>query len=165
MEKFLEIAYLPITIPLWQLVLYAGLLAFFTLTGRIRSGLLAGYLFILYWAYASHLPGAAAGWAEMGAYALLGVILIAFPIFGFFVRTDRGVSMFFLTSDLLRLRRSLLGRMDALERTVLNEFRSKLKDQPWDLGKIPRDIDAKLVRLRPGLGEEKVAANSGSERS
>jgi hypothetical protein len=133
------------------------------LTGRVRSGFVAGYLFILYWSYAVFGPdffrAAGVGWAQAATYALFGLILITLLIYALFFKTDGGPSTFSLGRDILHLRKSLLRRMDDMEKAVLAEFHSRLRGEAWELGEIPQEIDAKLLALRPPLEEEKAMAS------
>jgi len=161
MEKVLEVALMEFGIPLWQIIVYIGFLGFFMLTWRIKAFFATSYLFILYWGYAIFRPYFLAtvgtglipiAVCVLFALALAGLLLYALSL-------DMEIESFpsFPTREVAHLRKTLLRRMDKMEKALFSETQTKFKEEGWKLEEIQQEMDTKLLTLQSRLEEENAA--------
>lgn len=88
MDTIYDLGLISLSIPVWQLAFYIGLVAFFMVGRKTSWALLTTYLFGLYWGYylfGQDLLGAAHGnTAVETVYITFGLLLAAFSLMALF---------------------------------------------------------------------------------
>ena len=145
MENLQRLLLSELGIPAWQLVLFVGLISFFTFTHRVRIGLIAAYLLQIYWnfyVFRAYLFSVAGGdFLALAAYILFGIALAGLSLYTFFFFRESSHFPGLAGLEISRLRRTLLKRMESMESAVLGAaaeiavLQAKLQGTMEDLGK------------------------------
>lgn len=77
-----------LVIPAWQMGLFVGLVGLFMLQGRIQLGLIATYLFVLYWGFIlswpSFIVAAGGNLSALTLYIVCGLTITFLAVLAFF---------------------------------------------------------------------------------
>jgi chromosome segregation ATPase len=88
MQAFQPLFHFNLPIPVWQIVLYVGLMSFFLIVHKVRLSLITSYLFILFWLYYSFrgdlVSVAKQDFVVKNVYDLFGFVLVGLGVFAFF---------------------------------------------------------------------------------
>ena len=88
MQAFQPLFHFNLPIPVWQIVLYVGLMSFFLIAHKVRLSLITSYLFILFWLYYSFRGDLVSvtkhDFVVKNVYDLFGFVLVGLGVFAFF---------------------------------------------------------------------------------
>lgn len=122
MESLRGLVFSQLDIPAWQILLYIGLNSFFMLSRRTRSCLVTTYLFALYWTFylfrAYWLSNAQGDFLILAAYVLFAFAVMGLLLYAFFF-DERHHFPGFSSYEIARLQRTLLKRIERMEKAVL----------------------------------------------
>jgi predicted nucleic acid-binding Zn-ribbon protein len=163
MQAFQPLFYFNLPIPVWQIVLYVGLMSFFLIAHKIRLSLITSYLFILFWLYYSFrgdlVSVAKQDFVVKNVYDLFGFVLVGLGVFAFFF-LERGNVVLLENSkkrngDIADLKFKLKKaekRTRSLELEV-EETQSGLHSQASGLKRV---LDAKIDELEDRLEDREA---------
>ncbi len=163
MQAFQPLFHFNLPIPVWQIVLYVGLMSFFLIARKVRISLITSYLFILFWLYYSFrgdlVSVAKQDFVVKNVYDLFGFVLVGLGVFAFFF-LERGNEVLLENSkkrngDIADLKLKLKKaekRTRSLEMDV-EETQSGLASQASGLKRV---LDAKIDELEDRLEDREA---------
>ncbi len=154
MENLQRLLLSELGIPAWQLVLFVGLISFFILTYRVRVGLIATYLLVLYWNYyvfRDYLYSVASGnFLALIAYVLFGLALAGLSLYTCFYFRESGHLPGFPGFEISRLRGILLKRMEKMESAVL-EAEARTVNEVREFNYLRQKVEDRFLPLEAQL--------------
>jgi chromosome segregation ATPase len=163
MQAFEPLFYFNLPIPVWQIVLYVGLMSFFLIAHKVRLSLITSYLFILFWLYYSFRGDLVSvtkqDFVVKNVYDLFGFVLVGLGVFAFFF-LERGNDVLPETlkkrsgeiADLKFKLKKAEKRTRSLEMEV-EETQSGLQSQASGLKRV---LDAKIDELEDRLEDREA---------
>lgn len=163
MQAFQPLFYFNLPIPVWQIVLYVGLMSFFLIAHKVRLSLITSYLFILFWLYYSFrgdlVSVAKQDFVVKNVYDLFGFVLVGLGVFAFFF-LERGNEVLLENlkkrsgeiADLKSKLKKAEKRTRSLELEV-EETQSGLHSQASGLKRV---LDAKIDELEDRLEDREA---------
>lgn len=166
MENLQRLLLSELGIPAWQLVFFVGLISFFILTYRIRVGLVATYLIVLYWNYyvfRDYLYSVASGnFLALIAYVLFGLALAGLSLYTCFYFRESGPLPGLPGFEISRLRGILLKRMEKMESAVL-EAEARTVNEVREFNCLRQKVEDRFLPLEAQLQrKEEAFSSSGS---
>ena len=166
MENLQRLLLSELGIPAWQLVFFVGLISFFILTYRIRVGLVATYLLVLYWNYyvfRDYLYSVASGnFLALIAYVLFGLALAGLSLYTCFYFRESGPLPGLPGFEISRLRGILLKRMEKMESAVL-EAEARTVNEVREFNCLRQKVEDRFLPLEAQLQrKEEAFSSSGS---
>ena len=166
MENLQRLLLSELGIPAWQLVFFVGLISFFILTYRIRVGLIATYLVVLYWNYyvfRDYLYSVASGnFLALIAYVLFGLALAGLSLYTCFYFRESGPLPGLPGFEISRLRGILLKRMEKMESAVL-EAEARTVNEVREFNCLRQKVEDRFLPLEAQLQrKEEAFSSSGS---
>jgi chromosome segregation ATPase len=163
MQAFQPLFYFNLPIPVWQIVLYVGLMSFFLMVHKVRLSLITSYLFILFWLYYSFrgdlVSVAKQDFVVKNVYDLFGFVLVGLGVFAcFFLERGNEVLLENLKkrngeiADLKSKLKKAEKRTRSLEMEV-EETQSGLHSQASGLKRV---LDAKIDELEDRLEDREA---------
>jgi hypothetical protein len=163
MQAFQPLFYFNLPIPVWQIVLYVGLMSFFLIAHKVRLSLITSYLFILFWLYYSFRGDLVSvtkqDFVVKNAYDVFGFVLVGLGVFAFFF-LERGNEVILENlkkrngeiADLKSKLKKAEKRTRSLEMEV-EETQSGLHAQASGLKRV---LDAKIEELEVRLEDREA---------
>ena len=166
MENLQRLLLSELGIPAWQLVLFVGLISFFILTYRVRVGLIATYLLVLYWNYyvfRDYLYSVASGnFLALIAYVLFGLALAGLSLYTCFYFRESGHIPGFPGFEISRLRGIFLKRIEKMELAVL-EAEAKTINEVREFNYLRQKVEDRFLPLEAQL--QRIEEACGSRES
>ena len=166
MENLQRLLLSELGVPVWQLALFVGLISFFMLTYRVRVGLIATYLLVLYWNYyvfREYLYSVASGnFLALIAYVFFGLALAGLSLYTCFYFKESGHLPGFPGFEISRLQGILLKRMEKMESVVL-EAEAKTVNEVREFNLLRQEVNDRFLPLEAQLQRiEEASSGRGS---
>lgn len=166
MENLQKLLLSELGVPVWQLALFVGLISFFMLTYRIRVGLIATYLLVLYWNYyvfREYLYSVASGnFLALIAYVFFGLALAGLSLYTCFYFKESDHLPGFPGFEISRLQGILLKRMEKMESVVL-EAEAKTVNEVRESNFLRQEVNDRFLPLEAQLQRmEEASSGRGS---
>ena len=163
MQAFDPLFHFNLPIPVWQIVLFVGLMSLFLIAHKVRFSLIISYLFILFWLYYSFRGDLVSvtrqNFVVKTVYDLFGFVVVGLGVFAFFF-LERGKEVLLESlkkrngeiADLKFKLKKAEKKTRAVE-TEVEETQSSIHAQASGLKKI---LDAKINELEDRLEDREA---------